>query len=515
MNDNLDQVMGYVRGAWRFRWLALSCAWVICLLGWAVVGILPDIYEANSRVYVDTSSDLGRLLEDQIVESDVDSQLDFVQLTMLSRAQLSKVAEITGLDEGVTNPAQQERLVEMLRRAIRVSGGQTDFRGRRDNMYSIGYQHADREKAIEVVETLLNSFFEDIVDAKRSQSEASGEFLRGQISEYENRLQEAEQKLAEFNRENFDRLPNLQSGYFDQVQNYQDELEEARKELRLAESKLDNINKQAEGESPRVFDPSEADPNSIEGQIYSTEARLNELLLRYTENHPDVIAAREMLENLNVRKEAAYAEARAGDGSGISVNNPVLQALLISRNEAEAEVATLRAEVDDRTSKIAELRTLIDETPEVEAELARLNRDYDIIKEHYQSLLDSLEREQLSRSVYQSEQVEFRMVDPPTASLEPVKPNRLILFTFVLFAACGAGAGAAFLMDQLKPSFQDARDLQIRFNLPTIGTVSNLATATNKTSGILTYTLAFGALGLTFISVVVLDFMGLGLRTFL
>ncbi len=57
------QLLDEVRGAWRFRWWGLIAAWTVCVLGWIVVLRMPDTYEANARVFVDTRSILRPLLE--------------------------------------------------------------------------------------------------------------------------------------------------------------------------------------------------------------------------------------------------------------------------------------------------------------------------------------------------------------------------------------------------------------------------------------------------------------------
>ncbi|MEZ5578621.1 MAG: hypothetical protein R3F36_13150 [Candidatus Competibacteraceae bacterium] len=46
MNDIVELVLGYLRGSGVNRWYAMVCAWLICVLGWTVVCILPDQYES-------------------------------------------------------------------------------------------------------------------------------------------------------------------------------------------------------------------------------------------------------------------------------------------------------------------------------------------------------------------------------------------------------------------------------------------------------------------------------------
>jgi hypothetical protein len=108
----------------------------------------------------------------------------------------------------------------------------------------------------------------------------------------------------------------------------------------------------------------------------------------------------------------------------------------------------------------------------VEAELARLNRDYDVIKDQYQALIQSREMQQLSQQASATDQVEFRVLNPPRADIEPVAPRRLLLLAGVLVAALAAGAGLSYLLTQLRPVIASARALRELSGLPVIGTVS-------------------------------------------
>lgn len=515
MEETLQLIIQYVRSAWRYRWWAAGTAWLVCLAGWAAISVQPDVYQASARVYVDTSSDLRRLLGDQIIESNVEDQLSMVRQAILGRTQLQEVAEKTGLDRDLRSEGEKARLVDALGEQIIIHGGNVDHRGRRDNMYSISYQHSDRKLALDVVETLLDSFVQNALGAKRSSSEAAGRFLRDQIDEYEQRLRTAEERLAEFNRRHFDRLPSMQGGYFQRLQAATEELDSARQELGRAESRLERVDQQIRGEAPRITSPGQVDPESLEGRILTNQNRLDELLLRYTDSHPDVVATRENIAQLQRRqREAAETIRDGGDIPGGS-NNPVFQALQMSRHEIETEIASLRAEVSDREERVARLRGLIDEMPEVEAELARLNRDYDVIHAHYQSLLNSLEREQLTREVFQSEQIDFRIIDPPAAGLEPVAPRRTILLLLVFMAGVGSAGALALGLSQFNPVIQVPLDLDRVADLPIIGTVGRFFTPEQRWRRSLEH-LGFVAcialLGVTFVGVVYFETIGPGLR---
>src|SRR5690606_17330647 len=123
MSPIVDDVIEQIRGAWRYRWLALAAAWLVCIGGWLFVFSLPDIYEASAKVYVDTRTALRPLLQGIAVEADVESQLALVRQALLGRPQLEKVAQETDLYEPGMTPQQRASFIDTLRTRITIKGG--------------------------------------------------------------------------------------------------------------------------------------------------------------------------------------------------------------------------------------------------------------------------------------------------------------------------------------------------------------------------------------------------------
>jgi len=478
MQEQLNFLLNEVRSAWRFRWLALALAWGVSVAGWFYVAGMPDEYEASARVYVDTSSALRQILGTQIIEADVESQLNFVRQSMLGRTQLEKVALQSDIALRAETPEQLDGLIAALREGVQLTATGDPRRRTPDNLFSISFRDRDRDMALRVVQTLLNIFVEDTLGAKREGSESARRFLEQQVREYEVRLGEAEERLARFRRENADVLPGSQGGYFNRLQAESSALEDVRVQLALAESRRDRVREQLRtersgGGSTRSADLDALPQSSLEARIQDSESRLEDLLLRYTDRHPDVVALRDTLARLGQQQEEQQAAlAMAGDGDLIISSNPVIQALQINLNEIEVEMASLSVDARRRENRVAQLRSLIGEVPEVEAQLARLNRDYDVVNAQYQALLRSLETERLTREAAESDQVEFRVIDPPAAAAQPVAPNRPRMLALVLLAGLGGGGGLAFLLSQLRPVFANPRALGDVTGLPVLGAVS-------------------------------------------
>jgi len=521
MHALIDKVMNELRGMWRFRRFGLAVVWVVCLLGWLLVYMLPDRFESRARVNVDTRTALRPLLQGLAVDQDVESQLTQVRQALLGRTNLEKVAGEVGLTVAGLSPIQREQALAGLASRIEIALEPPAVRDPRipNNFYRIVYTDQQRDRALKVVDTLLNSFVEDTMGAERSGTASAQRFLREQLAEYERRLADAETNLAAFKKKNLGLVPGEEGDYFQRLQTENAEIKRVEGLLTVATSRRAELSRQLSGEVPYV-PPSEgatstrgsgaaSGPQDTASRIQETQSRLDELLLRFTEKHPDVLAARENLEQLRARQQQELAALRRGDAGAAAVSgansNPVYQNIQLQLNQTDVEIAALRSQLGDRRQTVGELRKLVDTAPEVEAEFKRLTRDYDVTRAQYNALLERLEKARLSEGAEQTGIVRFDIVDPPSVSFQPVFPNRPLFLVAVLVLAVGAGAGAAFLMHQLKPVFASARALAELTGLPVLGAVSRTWLEKQREEirrGLLRYAAASGLLLVLFVVVI-------------
>ena len=112
--------------------------------------------------------------------------------------------------------------------------------------------------------------------------------------------------------------------------------------------------------------------------------------------------------------------------------------------------------------------------PQVEAELAQLNRDYDIQKKTYTDLLARREATVMGANAQETIGEQFRVIDPPRVSPRPVQPTRLVLLAVAFVGALGAGLLASFIANELMPTFHSAEALSEATDRPLLGTLSML-----------------------------------------
>jgi len=426
------------------------------------------------------------VLEGLAVGENPASALGLVQEALLSRPQLEAVIKKTQLGVRNISPAQLDALILELQTRIKVTA--TAVRGDdagHDNLYTISYQHPSREKSVDVVKTLLDGFVADTLQGNRSGADEAQAFLKGQITDYERRLAAAEARLADFKKRNVGMIPGERGDYFTRLDAEMAGLQKSETELAVATARRDALRAQLETSQryiPGTANAANAAPaaqtSDVSARIAEAEARLENLLLKYTDKHPEVIALRQTIADLKAREAKEMAElAKGGSGTGAIRSltaNPVYQAIQLQVNQVDVDMAALHGAIAQHEQQIKELRRIVDLAPEVEREFAELNRDYGVTKAQYEALVRRLEQAHISDQAARSGVMRFEIIDPPRANVKPVWPNRPLFAVAGLIGGIVFGLGVTLTLHLLAPTFCDARMLAQRTGLRVLGAVSRV-----------------------------------------
>ncbi|MBS0377901.1 MAG: hypothetical protein JSS29_05385 [Proteobacteria bacterium] len=489
MSPLVNQIWDEVASAWRYRWYALAVAAVIALLGWVAIFALQDRYEAAASVFVDTrNTSLKPVLQGLAVEQDIDTELNFVRQSLLAGPELLRVAREGGvLPATAIDPRRQEQLVAGMSSRIAITvhsaSGHEEDRNTAGSIYRVVYQDENRDRAVRVVGILVDTLVNQTLTGKREDSQSAQQFLESQIRDYESRLRTAEDRLAAFKSKHIGLMPTEQGGYFSQLQAESAASANVKTKLAEAQSRRATLLRQLHGDvavaalgSSAGATPGANGSDTIT-RINEAQAKLDDLLLRFTDNHPDVIAARQTLADLKKRRESELESLRQGDALAAATSrassNPVYQSVQLALNQVDVDMADLNTELAQHEAKITELRKMLDTAPQVEAEYAQLNRDYDVNKAQYTALLASLQKARLGEHADDAGSIRFEVVQPPSAGLRPVWPLRKLLMAVVLLGAVAAGAGVAYGLSYLHPVVsQSATGLSQLLGVPVLGVVS-------------------------------------------
>lgn len=474
MQEQISEVFYYLKGAAKYRWIALIFTWIVCLSGWIAVSAIPDKYTSEAKVHVDTRTMLLPLLRGMTVQSDIRGLLRVMQLLMFTQKNLEQIIELANLKKDIHTDSDEQKLKNELKKDIKIRGGS-------DNIFTITYEATNPNEAKKVVQSVLTVFSEQTQKSTLAGVDVAHRFIDEQIQEYENRLKNAEKARENFKRTKLALLPGGGGGQIAQAQGITNLLDDAKLQLREAHSRRDILASQLN----EVKDTNEewgltADANKTltleEARIAALNKRKTELLVRFTENHPEVQSISKVIEELESQK--ANLPPVTEDTSDLYLNpsvlsNPYVQSIKLALNEADAAVAAKKIRVDELQQRVDKLNKELDIRLSVETELQNLNRDYDTIKSNYDKLLQSREQATMSAKVdTQAESLKFKIADPPNVPLEPSSPKRKLLHSGVLIAGIGLGVMVAFLLYFLRPTIMSTAQLRNITQLPVIGSVS-------------------------------------------
>ena len=504
MDQVLQQILGYAKAAWQRRWWGVAVAWLVCIVGWTWVMMIPNRYEASARVYVDTQTLLKPLLSGLAAQPNIEQQIKLMTRQLVSRPTLEKVARMTDLDVKAKTPEQTEAMLNGLASKISIADAG------RENLYTISYQDPNGDLAKKVVQSLLTIFVETSLGKTRQDISSSARFIEEQLQQYQQKLTDAESALTEFKRKHIGMMPGQGGDYYAKLAEVSAQLRQAQLDQQEATNRRNQLKRQLADEEPELTAAAAAAPSNseIDGRIQALEKQLDQLRMQYTDLHPDIQSTKRLIEKLEAQKKIDLAEKKA-DPTGSRIQNPVYQQLTIAIAEADATVSSLGARVAEYQRRYGELRNASNMIPQVEQEYTQLMRDYDVYRQNYDALLARRESVTMSGEVEsKTDTVDFRVIDPPFVPSQPAWPNRPLLLSLVTLGGLGAGIAVAFLLSQLRRTVTDRRVLRELTGLPLLGAVARVETPESrrrKRKGLLTYAAALGSLIAAYGAVMILQ----------
>jgi polysaccharide chain length determinant protein (PEP-CTERM system associated) len=464
-----DEVLAALRAVWRRRWIAVGTAWVAAIVGIGMTSRVPDRYEASAKIYVDTQTVLKPLMQGLAFQPDSDQQVRMLARTLVSRPNVEQLIKRPGVNVPLKGQ-DPERVVDDLVKSINLdsSGG--------GNLYTISFRDTDGARAQSVVKGLVEMFVDTGTGTTQRDSAEASNFINDQIKVYEQKLSEAETKLKDFKIKNFAVSGVSNQDYFQRTSQISEDVTKLKISYAAAVQARDALRRELSTED-RPLSPDAAAaagivpvPSEIDQRIADQKRQLDDLLHKYTEAHPDVIAARNTIRQLEAQRAAEQTQRKGG---GAAATSPAFQQIRVQLAQAEANVASLGAQLAAEQQQLDQLRATATKVPEAEAELAQLNRDYEVIRKNYEQLVTRREAASLGVKMDQSAQLaDFRVIEPPRVAPKPVFPDRMALAFAAMLASIALGIGVAYGLSLMYPTFASARALQDHTRRPVMGTIS-------------------------------------------
>lgn len=451
-------------------------------------------------IYVDTDTMMGPLLKGLTVSTDPQQQVSVMLNTLLARPNLEQVVHLTNPQSGSLSSADMAKQVERLQEDISIKPLSTK------NLFELSYTDKDPDRGLNVSQTLLSIFVDSNIGNKRHDLEGAQSFLDTKVAEYETLVRQAEQRRTAFRQANLDVLSDTIAPDKARAQ-----VDAAKLELGGAQARLSSLRAQLasvpkiifiDGPGPLILSssagntPTTGRGGSLFQRLAEAKQNLLELKSKYTDDYPDVQAAKRQISQL--QSELASTPAPGSQGSGNqSIPNPVYIQTQSKLSDAMTEVALMSQRVKDAENALTNAKKLSSSAIEINAQFANLDRDYDLVHKTYQDLLARRESAKLSQSVNDEQSsITVRIVQPPKKAPFPVAPNRPLLNSIVILVGLAAGIATAIVLSINAGRFFAKEQLASEFDYPIIGVVGRLARADDALDARRAYTALAACTGL-------------------
>lgn len=479
MQDRSGKGSGFdlVLEVWgRRKWHAVLSFAGASVAAASLIFSLPDIYQATATVLVERQQ-VPETLVRPTVTSELEVPLQAISQKILSRSRLEELISRFQLYPELRESASPDAVIKRMRSDIQVEfKGVEHWWGRNATVsFAIGYRGREPEQVALVANALAAFYIEENLEARERQAMGTAEFLRGQLQEVKNRLDEQERRVSEFKKRHMGELPQ-------QMDANLTILERLNAQLHL---NSDNQTRAIERREGLLKQLAEADaPGSADGKGGTAErlARLRqelaELQIRFTDKYPDVIRVKAEIAVLEARLAEVKLDGRpeAETEPPVSAGPHVLRLREVLR-EAEAEIKALKGEEKSLRQAIATYQKRVENAPQREQEFQELSRDYAATKELYGSLLKRYEDAQLAESMEAQQKGEqFRIVDTAVPPALPAAPNRFRLLVLGLLLSLATAVGVVVLVEQLDTSFHSVDDLRAFTPVPVLVSIPKIVT---------------------------------------
>ena len=469
----IEDIKRVVRKHW---WIVPACALGCGALSLLVATQLPKKYTSQTLVLVAKPTVPTEYVR-PVVTEDLNQRLASMKQQILSRTRLEPVLEKFDLYHEDQNKVHREDLLERLRTTIEISPLEP-MAGTQDRSlagFNVSVTFNNPQTAQQICTEITSMFMEQNARALEQQAVRTTSFLSQQLDEAKGKLDEQDAKLAQFKRQYMGSLPEEEQANLSLLGALNSQLEANTQALsRAQQDKAFNESLLSQQEANWKASRAGQNPETAEEQLRLLQEQLTTLESRYTPEHPDVIKARNQINDLKKRMAETRLDAPSVRSETAS-EPPQIQQLRARLRQSEINIVDLTKRQVQIQEQSRVLEGRVQAVPGVEQKLKELTRNYQSALDFYNELLKKRDNSAMATDLaHQQEGEQFRVLDPPSLPTKPSFPK------FLVFAAGGLGGGIAlglailYVLMAMDQAFHTERDVEMFLKLPVLTSVPML-----------------------------------------
>lgn len=290
------------------------------------------------------------------------------------------------------------------------------------------------EEAKMISQSIADNFLTLMTKLNKEGNSSAINFLNDRMAIAKEEMETAENKLQAYQQEKGIYSPDDQTkALVDKLDDYDKKIAQLEAQEQANSAKLQDVTGQLEQQNSSLLEYNISDNDAIMNlrtAIVNKQVELVGLEQRYTEEHPDVIQAKQELAEL---KKSLDQEIQSAVNSKSATLTPVQGNLLMEKVQTETAKAVTSASLDALKSKQQEAEGNISTLSADSVEYMRLLRDKNITSEVYTNLVKAYENTRIQEA---QESMDIQIIDAANLPREdmPAKPNKklIVVIGFVL-----------------------------------------------------------------------------------
>lgn len=283
------------------------------------------------------------------------------------------------------------------------------------------------EEAQRISQGVADNFLALMTKLNKEDNSSVLKFLDERIKIAKEEMETAENKLQAYQQEHKIYAPDAQTkSIIDNLNTYDNSIAQLQAQSEGDSAKLAGVTSQLEQQNASLLEYNVSDNTNIGNireSIVNKRVELVGLQQQFTDEHPDVIKAKEELNSLE--KSLSDEIAKAVNSQSVTLS-PVQSNLLKDKISTEVQISVNNASLEALKAKQAEAQENIATLSADSVEYMRLSREATITGQVYTSLVQNYEQTRIQEA---KDSMDIQIIDAADLPKEdmPAKPNKKII----------------------------------------------------------------------------------------
>lgn len=398
---------------------------VICtIIATIVAFVLPKSYQSTTLVRVKSGSSsmsgyaaMAAGFGIDIGGSSSASPESYIEL-MKSREVLNPIIEKVDLTDEERNELKME---DFIKKYLEITNT------KKTDLINIVAYGKTPEEAQMISQSVADNFLALMTKLNKEDNSTTLKFLDERIKIAKEEMETAENKLAAYQQEHKIYAPDEQAkAIIANLNNYDTTIAQLQAQTDGNNAKLAGVTSQLEQQNASLLEYNVSDNTNIGNireSIVNKRVELVGLQQQFTDEHPDVIKAKEELNSLE--KSLSDEIAKAVNSQSVTLS-PVQASLLKDKISTEVQISVNNASLEALKAKQAEAQESIATLSADSVEYMRLSREANITGQVYTSLVQNYEQTRIQEA---KDSMDIQIIDAADLPKEdmPAKPNKKII----------------------------------------------------------------------------------------